>query len=993
MTLEKIAAFVAKNWGLTGEIEVIYSELDAVYKLSSIRGNYTVKCSAPGKDFRLIDMEYKAISHLKQKSNFSFNLQNPLFSNSGNHFETLDDQIIRVYTWIELPLQAEVTPLVSHSFKSIGRLAGSLSTALSDFDHTAAHRFIKWNPSEVAWIIPHLTLVPPFWYPIFNHWISTLQELHATLQATLRKQICYNDLNDYNVLMSWNEELAVYESAALLDMGDMVYTHTVNELAMACAYTCLKVQDPLKTAMEVIQSYHAWNPLHESEIKCLYYHIAARLMISLTVSAINRSEHPENDYLQVTDFDAWSLLGKWKDIHPEFAEYCFRSVCGYEPCVTNTLFTSWSTHQNFYPILPRLHDSNYSTLDLSTGSYELANVPDFENTETWIKNIEALKEKNNSDYQIGRYNEVRPIYTSDDFKMDTDEGPAWRTLHIGIDLFSKVNTPIHLPYDGTVVHAFDNAGNKNYGPTLIIRHTTELFDFYTLYGHLSSGSLLLHKTGKEIKAGEIIGQIGDQSVNGNWPPHLHFQVILNKFDLENDFPGVCEYRLRNVYTSICPDPNLILKLCIPEKKTFSIDDLLKRRKSSLGKNLSISYKNPLFIERAYRQYLYDHTGRRFLDTVNNVAHIGHQHPEVIKAQQKQINLLNTNTRYLYPQLMEFAEKLKSFLHPSLNTVYVVNSGSEANELAVRMAKANRYTENMLVYQHGYHGNTQSLVHLSSYKFDRKGGKGAPPTTHVLPMPDVFRGKHGHDESSYLSEALSIIDHLEQNNQLPAAFLAEYILSCGGQVVSPKSYFHTLIDYIKSKGILYIADEVQTGLGRTGKFCSYEYADVLPDIVTFGKPLGNGHPMGAVVCNEGVADGFNNGMEYFNTFGGNAVSCLIGTTVLNCIENEQIMDHALHMENYFKQQLESLSHKHPLISDVRGHGLFLGFECSLENKMPATKQAKYIANRMKDLGILMSTDGPDDNVLKIKPPMVFTTRDVDEVIRSLGIILKDDFLRI
>lgn len=1004
MQIEQLQGFLQDNFDLHGDLAVIYSELDAVYKLTNTQGAFTIKCSMPGKDISLIDMEHSACRHLingqikaRTDSESSLHAQNrfqissPVLSIHQNEFEILENQIIRVFPWIDLPLQSSVKPLTDISYQSIGVLAANLTKSLADFDHVAAHRFIKWDPSGANWIRKQLYLLDPDWQSTFIFWLDDMSRLHSKYKSSLRKQICYADLNDYNILIQWHDDELVYKAAAIIDFGDMVYTHTINEVAIACVYSCLKTPDPLAVAGQIIASYHQLHPLNEAELELLYYHIAARMMISLTVSAINKNEHPENEYLQITDQDAWYLAQQWKSIHPAYAHYYFRSVCNLEPCTKNEKFMDWVSKKKFYPVTHC--GTRIKVLDLSIGSSELGNVPDYENIENWMSRLSEIKKENKADVMIGRYLECRPVYTSESFKYEDNHGPAWRTVHIGLDIFNDENTEVFSPLSGEVIGIANNTGDKDYGPTIILKHVEDEIEFFTLYGHLSPDSLSMHDAGDKIKAGDVIGYFGGHHQNGGWPPHLHFQIILDLFNNTTDYPGVCHFNLQKLYNSICPDPNLILGLKIDPGTITYENDLLIRRKKSVGKNLSVSYKMPLIIPRAHRQYLYDHTGRRYLDTVNNVAHCGHQHPAIIRAAEKQMKLLNTNTRYLYPQLVDFAENLKSFLHPSLSTVYFVNSGSEANELAIRMAKTYADRKDMLVFEHGYHGNTSGLVDLSSYKFDRKGGKGAPPTTHKLSMPDIFRGIYQSDENQYFIESKEIIQQLINGQKKPAAFLAEYILSCGGQVVCPPHYFKKLIEYIKSEDIVYIADEVQTGIGRTGMFCSYEYAGVVPDIVTFGKPLGNGHPLGAVVCNQKIADAFNNGMEYFNTFGGNPVSCVIGNTVLDIVAGENYMDHALKIEQAFYKGFESLKQDFDLVADYRGHGLFLGIEFTYDTiaKKPATNQAKYLVHRMKEYGILMSTDGPDDNVVKIKPPMVFDVMNVEEVLYRMNKILREDYM--
>jgi 4-aminobutyrate aminotransferase-like enzyme len=314
--------------------------------------------------------------------------------------------------------------------------------------------------------------------------------------------------------------------------------------------------------------------------------------------------------------------------------------------------------------------------------------------------------------------------------------------------------------------------------------------------------------------------------------------------------------------------------------------------------------------------------------VNNVAHVGHEHPLVVKAGQQQMAVLNTNTRYLHNNIRQYAEELLNTFPEPLSVVHFVNSGSEANELALRMAQAVSGQKDMLAVEVGYHGNTSGCVAVSSYKFDGKGGRGAPEHTHVVPLPDSFRGLYqGSDTGSrYASHVGEQLDHIQSKGRNIAGFICESIISCGGQIELPEGYLKKSYDLVRAQGGICIADEVQVGCGRMGSvFWGFQLHSVIPDIVTIGKPIGNGHPLAAVVCTRQVADAFANGMEYFNTFGGNPVSCAIGSSVLRVIKEENLQENALDVGNYLKSELLGKQREYPIIGDVRGQGLFLGIE--------------------------------------------------------------------
>jgi len=415
--------------------------------------------------------------------------------------------------------------------------------------------------------------------------------------------------------------------------------------------------------------------------------------------------------------------------------------------------------------------------------------------------------------------------------------------------------------------------------------------------------------------------------------------------------------------------------------------LLERRRRNVGPSLSIAYREPLEIVRGRGQFLFDHRGRAFLDLVNNVCHVGHCHPRVVDAAARQMAELNTNTRYLHRNLVEYAERLSATLPEPLDVCFFVNSGTEANELALRLAATHTGRRHVLVVDGAYHGHSTRLIAASPYKFMGPGGAGAPePWVHVVPMPDGYRGRHrGRDRTVGMAYGDDVKRVIDQAGAPIAAFITESFQSCGGQIVPPPGYLDTAFRHVREAGGVCIADEVQTGFGRAGShFWAFETQDVVPDIVVMGKPIGNGHPMGAVVTTRAIAESFANGMEFFSTFGGNPVSCAVGLAVLDVIRDEGLHEHAFEVGGRMLEGLRGLMSRHEVVGDVRGVGLFIGVELvrSRETLEPATREADDLINRLEHRGLLLSTDGPHHNVLKIKPPMVITGEDVDMVVRLI-----------
>jgi 4-aminobutyrate aminotransferase-like enzyme len=645
--------------------------------------------------------------------------------------------------------------------------------------------------------------------------------------------------------------------------------------------------------------------------------------------------------------------------------------------------------------------SRAEIFDLSVGSPVFETPADATDTARMTERLFRRIEETGATAGIGGYDEARLIYASDAFAGAGGEHPERRTVHLAIDVFVEPGSPVYAPLDGHVHAARDNAARLDYGPTVILEHTPPGAPvFYTLYGHLAAESLRGLSPGMPVAKGARIGSVGSPPTNGDWAPHVHFQLIADMLDRDGEFPGVARASERETWKSLCPDPNLVLR--IPASRLSPSRDgsaLLDERRRRLGPSLSLAYRAPLSIARGFGTTLYDETGREFLDMVNNVAHVGHCHPRVVAAARRQTAVLNTNTRYLHPSIVRYAQRLAATLPEPLSVCYFVCSGSEANELALRMARARTGGRGIVVVNGAYHGNTQGLIEVSPYKFDGPGGAGRRPHVAVAPMPDDYRGLYRRDDprrgERFASHVRDAFAGLRADGHAPAAFLCESLLSCGGQIVLPPGYLAEAYRHAREAGAVCVADEVQVGFGRVGDaFWGFETQGVVPDIVTMGKPIGNGHPVAAVATTPEIAAAFANGMEYFNTFGGNPVSCEIGLAVLDVIQDEGLQERARRTGARLRDGLEGLARKHSIVGDVRGLGLFLGIELVSDRdaRTPDARAASYVVERMKDHGILLSTDGPDHDVIKMKPPLSFSDADADRVLAAYDRVLGEDFLR-
>ena len=913
---------------------------------------------------------------------------------------------VRLVGWVEGTPLANVRPHTIELLRSAGEMVARVDAALVGVE-------VEPAPPEFGWELLHASAViearaGAISAPARRELVlRAAADFAAALRAhgaELPAAAIHNDANDYNVLVGAlpTGRLAARERRAigLLDFGDMVASRRVFGLAVAAAYALLGGQDeeggdPLHAATAVVAGYASVTPLTPDEVACLWAAIRARLAVSVCMAAAQRAVEPDNTYLSVSEAPAWRTLAATAKIAPQLALAHLRAAAGMEPCAAHAEVVAFLQAQEaFAPVLgERQTRGGAAVLDWSVGS-ALVTVPA---KPADVRKMDAHIEEllGRAPMVVGRYDEPRLVYATPGFASERGEP---RTVHLGIDLFAPAGTEVCAPLEGVVHSVQDNDAPLDYGPTVILQHATARGTaFFTLYGHLAREGAMTLTPGQPIARGEAFAALGTPDENGGWSPHVHFQVVADMLGLRGDYPGVARASERAVWTSLCPDPDLILRLGVASRFVWPDPTaLLAERRAKLGFNLSVAYARPLHFVRGRGQYLYDVAGRAWLDAVNNVPHVGHAHPRVVAAATRQKGLLETNTRYLHEEVLRLADRLRATLPAKLSVCFFVCSGSEANELALRLARTHTGRRDVVVLEHGYHGNTNTLVELSHYKFARTGGFALPPWVHVAACPDAYRARLELDPDAGTKLAASVRDRLTEAKLGAAAFLHESLPGCGGQIVPPAGYLRAAYAHAHANGALCIADEVQTGLGRVGEaFWAFALQGVEPDVVTVGKPFGNGHPVAAVVTTEAVARSFVTGMEYFNTFGGNPVSCAVANAVLDVIDEEGLAAHAARVGQDLRVRLDALRERHTLIGEVRGAGLFLGVELvtDRDTRAPATRQAGYVAERLRDLHVLVSTDGPFDNVLKIKPPLCFGDHDAARLLDVLERALREDGARV
>ena len=999
-----------ERYGRRGPARVLTSERDQNFLIEDVeRGAIVLKVANALEERAFLEAQQNAMECLARRG---VPVPRVILAHNGEPLgEISDGDGTRYLTWAVTPLPgvllADVGARSLELLEQIGVAVGRLTSALHGFSHPALDRSFAWDLTRAVERVvaardaigdePVGAAIDAVVRRVGDH---VLPRAHELPRAAI-----HNDLNDYNILVAASNGATgcltrIDQVTGIIDFGDMLNGWRVADLAIAVAYAMLDAPDHLAVLAAIVRGAARECAYEDAELDAIFALAGVRLALSAAIALEQQRSRPENAYLGVSQAAIRRTLPRLVATPYGLAAAIARQAAGREPVARSARARAWlaSRTTTFAPVLDvDLRTAPSVVLDLSVASPLVSGDPN-ENAEPKLTpRIDAVMRDAEVRVAIGRYDEPRLLYTAP-FFGGADAASERRTIHIGLDLFAPPGAPVHAPLDG-IVHAFaDNAVPQDYGPVIILRHEMDDGDaFYTLYGHLSRASLHGLAIGRRIARGQQFATLGAPNENIDWTPHLHLQIITDLLGLGTDFPGVAPASQRAVWRSLSPDPNLLVGVPSGRFPSPPGDDAttLANRRLRFGGNLSIAYRTPVRLERGWMQYLFDHAGRRYLDAYNNVPHVGHCHPRVVRAGQAQMAVLNTNTRYLSDLANAYAERLTATLPGMLRdgVVYLVSSASEANELALRLARAHTRRRDMIVLESAYHGNTTSLIDISPYKHDGPGGEGAPDWVHVAPLADDYRGRYKRDDAEagakYARQVGDVVRRIVALGRGVAGFIAETCPSVGGQIIFPPGYLARVYEAVRAAGGICIADEVQTGLGRVGThFWAFEAQGVVPDIVVMGKPLGNGHPLGAVVARREIGESFANGMEYFSTFGGNQVSCAIGLAVLDVLRDEDLQTHARRTGERLVAALRPFVDRHELVGDVRGSGLFLGVELvrdrvSLE---PAGAEASYVVDRMREEGILLGTDGPYHNVLKIRPPMPFDAGNADRLVETLDRVL-------
>ncbi|WP_293572888.1 aminotransferase class III-fold pyridoxal phosphate-dependent enzyme [Phaeobacter sp.] len=1000
MTTTYWQAALQEHWGLQAELTRLDGEYDLNFRaVAADESTYVLKAMHPGCDPALVDMQ---ISALQRIATSAPELPLPrIIPTAGNqHCLTIrdnenNDRIIWLQTGLPGSCYAHSNPKSQSLIFEFGQTLAGVTQALEGFDHPALHRDFKWNLTTADWIAEHIHIVDtPARRSLIEEICSTFNSIKPDLDQ-LDRQAIHNDANDYNILFSGGLTTEPHISG-LIDLGDMCAAPRICDLAIAAAYIVLDQTRPQAALRALVAGYHATTPLSAQEIDMLWPLLRMRLAVSVINSTLMAQDNPDDPYITISQAPAWQFLEQDAE-HPTLIAGRLRTACGL-PVVdgADDVMAYLQTHAGtFAPLMGQ------DLADIPMGSLSVENS-------TWPQNpfdmplAEAAQVgaefsgAQGTDWWLGYYNEPRLIYTAGAFRKGPYKASDRRTVHLAVDVFAPSGEALHAPLEGEVLVVENRADHLDYGGVIILKHTTDQGDpFYTLYGHLDPECCDRLNPGDKIEKGAAFCQLGTALQNGGWAPHVHFQIALSTEGIETDWPGVADPDDLGLWNALCPNPAPLLNL--PDAKTeyhpTQKAEVLADREAFFGPNLRLTYADPVMLMRGWKHHLFDEWGRPYLDAYNNVPHVGHAHPRIQSVAADQLKRMNSNTRYLHPAQTAFAKKILEKMPGHLEVCFFVNSGSEANELALRLARAHTKAKGMITPDHGYHGNTTGVIDISAYKFNAKGGVGPSDWVELVEVADDYRGRFRRDDPERAEKFAELVDdaikQLIAKGYGLAGFIAETFPSVGGQIIPPKGYLPAVYERIRAAGGICIADEVQTGLGRLGDYYfGFEHQGATPDIVVLGKPIGNGHPLGVLVTTRDIAASFAEGPEFFSTFGGSNLSCRIGTEVLTIVEDEHLQQNAKERGAELISGLKELQTRYPMLGDVRGMGLFIGVELIEPDGSEATDLCAYLKNRMRDHRILIGSEGPKDNILKIRPPLTIEAEDIQMILDCMDRVLAE-----
>ncbi|WP_339524618.1 aminotransferase [Pseudomonas sp. EL_65y_Pfl2_R96] len=941
-----------EHYGLSGRLQALGSQQDLNYRVDSDQGRFVLKICRGDYSALELQAQHAGLKHLAEHPG----VQVPRVIPARNGADLLSLDVggqavhVRLLDYIDGQSLTHLDHLSHSVVAGFGRLCGEMDLALTGFDHPGLERTLQWDARHANALIAHLL-------PVIKddqqrkRMAEKAEQAERHLQPLVNKlpvQAIHMDVTDDNVV--WQRDAQrQWQLQGVIDFGDLVRTWRITDLSVTCAALLHHADGDPFYILPAVRAYHAVNPLQHEELLALWPLIVARSAVLVLSGEQQVSIDPGNEYSRDNLTHEWEIFRVATSVPLALMEAAILSTVGQSlPGIDS---------EGFAPLLPSLVGREFALIDLGVLS------PHFEagNWEQQGIDLRLLTEAAAAHgLAASRYGQYRLSQTRPDSASEPDTFP----LHVALQV--PDGTAVEAPFAGVIHIQGENLLQLD-GPELSVR----------LWGVTPSV-----RSGAALVKGQVLG-----SVSGPLSVQLCRSAQL-------DAPLFCTPTRAAAWQALCPSPAALLGLACDAQEELDPQTLLARRDASFARSQKHYYVDPPRIERGWRNHLIDMQGRSYLDMLNNVAVLGHGHPRMAAVAGRQWSLLNTNSRFHYAAIAEFSERLLKLAPDNMDRVFLVNSGTEANDLAIRLAWAYSGGRDMLSVLEAYHGWSVAADAVSTSIADNPQALSSRPDwVHPVTAPNTYRGEFRGPDSApdYVRSVEHNLAKIAGQKRQLAGFICEPVYGNAGGISLPPGYLKHVYALVRAQGGVCIADEVQVGYGRMGKFFwGFEEQGVVPDIITMAKGMGNGQPLGAVITRREIAEALEAEGYFFSSAGGSPVSCRIGMAVLDVMEEEKLWENAQVVGGYFKERLEALIDRHPLVGAVHGSGFYLGVELirNRETLEPATEETTALCDRLRELGIFMQPTGDYLNILKIKPPMVTSRQSVDFFVDMLSKVLEE-----
>jgi len=928
---------VRERYGIDGTATELGSQQDANFRIESAAATFVLKVSNPAFTADDLDAQDRAAAHVARSAGIL--APTAVEGHDGRTVQPVTvagrSTVARLVTYLDGESLSAGEYLAPPVVAALGDLAGRTSLALATYAGPLPPRELQWDLRNAHDVVVRLAefVSVPGGADAARDAAGRAADALATYAGRLPLQPVHGDLTADNVISVAGAD-GRRRPVGVIDFGDLMRSWGIAELAVTCSSLLPYSGSDPSVILPAIRAFHAVRPITDDELSALWPLVVLRAAALMVSGRHQASIDAANRYA------VGNLDHEWR---------VFEAATALPIDVMTALVRSAIRPPVAPPVAagrPVIAGHTLTVLDFSTTSPALHDGR-FGHDEADLAAIAGLA--------YVPYLQPRLTRT----RLNSAEPPA--TVGLGVELFAAEPVDLRAPWPGTVVLHDDAVALHGESRTLWL-----------------TGSLRDTVSGA-LQAGELLGHL--------LPGSARIQVSL----LNARPPFFVPAAMADAWAQLCPDPT---PLIAPDAPGGHPDGALPARRAGAFAPVQEHYfTEPPQIERGWRQHLFDVTGRSYLDMLNNVSILGHGHPRLADAIEQQWRLLNTNSRFHYGAVVEFAERLAALVPAPLDTVFLVNSGTEADDLALRLAWANTGRRDVLAVREAYHGWSDATDAVSTSVADNPNALDTRPAwVHTLDAPNAYRGRYrGAEAGRYAEDAVEAVRDLVAGGRPPAAFLCEPFYGNAGGMALPAGYLAAIYPAVRDAGGLCVADEVQVGYGRLGEhFWGFEQQGVVPDIVTVAKAMGNGHPLGAVLTTREIAAGYRSQGYFFSSAGGSPVSCVAGLTVLNVLRDEGLQDNARVVGAHLRARLLALADKHPIIGAVHGMGLYIGVELvrDRETLEPATEETAAICERLRELGIIMQPTSDRMCVLKIKPPLGITRADADFFADTLDRVLTE-----